>query len=179
LEENNGVKHMLKLAFFIDGANFFFSQKSVLNWMIDPGKLKKYVGQWGEVVDARYYLSVDQSTKDERKDRYQKALYHMGYSVIPIPVKIIETEYGTKEKADADVRMVIDAVLAADNYDMFVLLSGDSDFTYLLEVLRMKGKKVKVISTLGIVAHEILQLVGADFHDLSDIRQDIEKNNGH
>jgi uncharacterized LabA/DUF88 family protein len=169
----------MRILLMIDGGNFFFAQKNHLGWMTDPAKLKQYVAQWGQIVNAYYYLQTMPNEQVESRERYRKALFHMGYSVIPIDVKVIQTPEGPKEKADADVRIALDAFTMRDTYDLFVLVSGDSDFEYLLKMLIAQGKAIKVISTTGLVASEILELAGPNFYDMADMRASIEKRNGH
>lgn len=165
----------MRILLVIDGSNFFYMQKNILRWMIDPDKLKNFVSQWGEVVEARYYLSVKPGEQTEGGERYRKALCHIGYSVIPVDVKFVHTPDGIKEKADADVRIAVDTMAAWKLYDGFVLVSGDSDFCYLLETLKTFGKSVRVLSTKGIVASEMLECVGGNFCDLKDIQDLIAK----
>lgn len=165
-----------RICLVVDGGNYFFAQKNFLGWMADPGKLKAYVEQWGEVVQAVYYLTISSYDPDNRQERFRKALYHMGYSVVAIPIKTIQTDEGTKEKADADVRIALDVFMALDTFDTFVLVSGDSDFVYLLEQLKHRGKLIRVISTKGIVAGEILECVGSGFCDLADLKKEVMKN---
>lgn len=160
----------MRILLVIDGSNFFFTQKNILGWMIDPAKLKDYVSQWGDVVEARYYLSVKPGEQTEGGERYRKALCYIGYSVIPVDIKRVFTSNGMKEKEDTDVRIAVDTVAARNLYDEFVLVSGDSDFCYLLETLKAFGKSVRVLSTKGIVSTEILECVGGNFYDLRELR---------
>ena len=164
-----------RILLMVDGANFFFLQRKQ-GWQIDPAKLRKYVEQWGNIIDAYYYLSVMADEKDDKQEGYRKALYFMGYSVKPVVVKQINTmDGGIKEKANADIRIALDAYMAVDTYDMFVLVSGDGDFAYLLDVLKMKGKQIKVISGAHMVARELIELAGTNFVDFKDIREETEK----
>jgi len=99
----------------------------------------------------------------------------MGYSIKPVMVKLINTMEGVKEKANADIRIALDAYMSADLYDTLVLVSGDGDFTYLLEILKTRGKQIKVISGAHMVARELIEFCGPNFVDFKDIRQEIEK----
>ena len=45
-----------------------------------------------------------------------------------------------------DVGITIDAIHNLDDYDTFVLMSGDGDFSQLLEYLKQYGKKTVVMS---------------------------------
>lgn len=170
---------MNRILLMIDGSNFFYLQKNILGWMIDPLYLKNAVANWGLLVEARYYLSIRSGEESEGEERYRRALWHMRYNVIPINLKTIRTPDGVKEKADADVHLAIDALLMKDHYDTLVLVSGDSDFAYLLHTLRVFGKRVKVISTGGVIAGELLEEVGEGFVDIIEMRNLIEKGTNH
>ena len=57
-------------------------------------------------------------------------------------------------KSNFDVEISVDSVRFLDEYDTFCLLSGDSDFAYLIEFLKKKRKKIIVIAS-GQVFHTI------------------------
>ncbi len=59
-----------------------------------------------------------------------------------------------------------------DNYDTFVLLSGDGDFEALMKYLKVFGKRCIVMSTKKHVSIELLRQ--AKFLDFKKIRTDIE-----
>src|SRR3990167_7845353 len=48
-------------------------------------------------------------------------------------------------KSNFDVEISVDAIRTIKQYDTFCLFSGDSDFTYLSQFLKRKGKKIIVI----------------------------------
>jgi len=50
-------------------------------------------------------------------------------------------------KSNFDVEISIDSMRLLNNYDTFCLLSGDSDFSRLVEFLKKRGKKVIVIAS--------------------------------
>lgn len=62
-----------------------------------------------------------------------------------------------------------------DRYDMAILVSGDGDFERALQQLKCRGKEVKVISTRGCVAAELVYALGINFIDLLGIREIVER----
>jgi uncharacterized LabA/DUF88 family protein len=60
-------------------------------------------------------------------------------------------------KSNFDVEISVDGLRCIDKYDTFCLFSGDSDFAYLAEYLKRKGKKFIVVAS------------GQVFHTLKDI----------
>jgi len=175
-----------KILLIVDSDNLYLSQKNHLNFWIDPGKLKEYISQFGEVIQASYYASTfsmeddideDGKNKREAKDRFFRALNHMGYSVIQKPVKHILQEDGSyKSKASMDMIMGRDICLGLNNYDMLVLVSGDGDFTCIIEALKNLGKTFKVFSTANVMSRELREFVGQNFIELATIREEIERD---
>jgi len=165
---------MKRISVFVDGANFFYLQKDCLKWWIDPSKLLDWIGQRGEVVDATYYASVDETNSSQAS--YLKALYHMGYSVQSKSIKTYRQADGTeKHKANLDIEIVLDMFNTVDNYDEAILVSGDADFTRALQTLRARGKQFMVLSSAGFVAQELRQLSGMHYADLADLRTEVGK----
>jgi len=104
-------------------------------------------------------------------------LNHMGYSVIQKPVKHILQEDGSyKSKASMDMIMGRDICLGLNNYDMLVLVSGDGDFTCIIEALKNLGKTFKVFSTANVMSRELREFVGQNFIELATIREEIERD---
>jgi uncharacterized LabA/DUF88 family protein len=81
--------------------------------------------------------------------------------------------YGGHHKGNIDVDLTIDAVHFRDDYDTFVLLSGDSDFESLIKYLKAFKKRCIVMSTKGHVSIELLKQ--AKFIDFKKIRKEIER----
>jgi uncharacterized LabA/DUF88 family protein len=165
----------LRTSVFVDGANFFYMQKDRLHWWIDPKKLLAWIRRKGEIVDAYYYVGVDQNS-DPQQDNFLKALTYMGYCLVTKELKTITMPDGSdKRKANLDIEIVLDMFNTIDHYDMAVLLSGDADFERPLHLLRARGKKFLVMSTQGFVAREIRAVTGMHFVDFQDIREHVEK----
>lgn len=75
--------------------------------------------------------------------RFRPGLVRAGFEVIDCPA------LGRGGKNAADIRMVIDAMDLLDHrtrFDEFVLASGDSDFTPLLQKLRAEDRRITIVS---------------------------------
>ncbi len=166
----------MRVAVFVDGANFFFLQRDGLGWFADPRKILTYLARYGEVVDAYYYIG-QQTQSDPRQQGYLDALPSMGYTVVTKPIKNIYDAQsgGYRRKANLDIEIVVDMFNTIDQYDMAILISGDGDFERALQLLRYRGKRVMVFSTEGYIAREIRNVVGGHYVDLATLRGDIEK----
>lgn len=81
-------------------------------------------------------------------DLHRPAFEDAGYAVIVTPSRT------RARKSAADIHIAIDALdvlNSKERVDEFIILSGDSDFTYLAERLRSAGKRVVVFSDPGVV----------------------------
>lgn len=163
----------MRIAVFIDGANFFYMQKET-GWRVAGEKLMRYLASKGTLVDAFYYTG-ESSEDDDSSKGYLYMLNQVGFSLVTKPIKTITTQDGnTLKKANMDVEIVTDMLTLADNYDTAVLVSGDSDFLKALNILRAKGKVVEVISTAGIISKELRRFCGIHYTDLDTLREELE-----
>lgn len=117
---------------FIDGANLFYIQKHFLpNSRIDFIKLASYMRREFAIYNAFYYMSYDPN--QDKQSSFVRSLIMGGLTVIRKPLKKLpDGSY----KGNLDVELAIDALLTKDNYEVFVLCSGDSDYERLLWALR-------------------------------------------
>lgn len=159
-----------KAAVFIDAANILYSQET-LQWKIDYEKLKKYLESQTKIVGLFFYTGKVGSL--EKQIRFVKKLEKIGYTVIAKEVKFIRL-HGRHilPKGNLDVELALDAYRLCDSYDSLLLFSGDSDFAYLLDILKDKGKRVLVFSTRGHISKELL--LRAKYIDLRKLKMYIE-----
>jgi uncharacterized LabA/DUF88 family protein len=166
---------MGRVAVFIDGANLFFTQRH-LGWQIDFSRLMAFFMSGYASVQANYYVPASEPVSEENA-AFTRVLTAHGYRITSKPVKkIVNKETGVIiMKGNLDVELVVDALSGAEQYDTFILFSGDSDFLPLLRALKEKGKEVIVYSTQGLSARELLAEPGIAYYDLSVLRERIEQ----
>ena len=166
---------MEKMAIFVDGANCFYAQRDVLHWQIDWGRLLDLYRRDFDVVAAHFYRAV-LSPQSEKDVVFGNFLRVKGFSIRQKAVKeIVDGETGqSKWKGNLDIELAIDAISTSSHYDVCLLISGDGDFAPLVTALRTLGKRVKVLSTRGIMAGELLDEVGLDYEDLENLRGELE-----
>lgn len=164
---------MKKIAVFLDGANCFFTQKQ-MGWNIDAEKLLDYCKGFGEITEALYYSGA---STESSQQKYLDKLAYIGYSLVTKPIKRIYDHASgrTVFKANLDVEIVLDMFNMIDRYDMAILISGDGDFERALQLLKSRGKEVKVISTRGSVATELVHATGINYIDFLAIREEVER----
>lgn len=162
-----------RTAVFIDAANIYFAQKTI-GWRIDFKKLLEYFKKNTNLTRIAFYSAINPENERERK--FHDFLEIIGYAVRHKEIKFIKDEtdeaHGGHHKGNIDVDLTIDAVHFRDDFDSFVLLSGDSDFESLIKYLKMFHKRCVVMSTKDHVSIELIRQ--AKFLDFKKIRKEIE-----
>lgn len=159
-----------KVAVFIDAANILYSQKT-LGFRVDYKKLKDYLSGNCETVGFYYYTG--KVGKLEKQLRFIKRLEEIGYKVVAKEVKFIKIGPDKKvPKGDLDVELALDAYRFSKQYDTLILCSGDSDFAYLIDLLKEKQKRTITLSTRGHISRELLERT--KYIDLRKLRNFIE-----
>jgi len=104
-------------------------------------------------------------------------LAYNGYSLVTKPVKTIYDQVSGQsiQKANLDIEIVLDMFNMIDRYDTAILISGDGDFDRLVKQLKSRGKDVKVISTRGSIAIELVHTMGINYIDLLSIKETVER----
>jgi uncharacterized LabA/DUF88 family protein len=116
------VNKMKRIAVFVDGSNFYYTQKK-LGWEVDSERLLDYCKEYGEIVEAIYYASV---SSEENQRKFHNWLAYNGYSLLTKSLKSI-TDYRTvqtTQKASLDIEIVLDIFNMIDRYDVAILLAG-------------------------------------------------------
>ena len=151
-------KQILRLkgstALFIDAANMFYSQKTI-GFKVDYKKLYQYLDEVFHLRLAFYYIGFDPDNQEQVK--FLDKLETFGYRTFRKPIKKINNKGLTLDKANVDVELAVDSVLNLKRFKNFILASGDSDFAYLLKVLKKESKRVFVISARGHIAKELVR----------------------
>lgn len=158
---------------FIDAANILYSQKD-LGWFVDYKKLKAYFEKNSKLIGIHYYTGKVGTL--EKQVAFLNKLNSVGYKVKAKEVKMIKLGNGKLlPKGNLDVELALDAYRLSDKYDTIILFSGDSDFDYLLDLLKEKGKQILVVSTRGHVSRELLD--AGRYLDLDKLREFIQYKN--
>lgn len=100
---------------------------------LDMKRILERLVEKGKIVAKRAYSDWS------RFNEYVTPLHELGIELTEIP------ERGMTGKNSADIRLVVDAMelsYAKEHIDTFVIVSGDSDFTPLVNKLKENGKAV-------------------------------------
>jgi len=166
-----------KVYVFIDASNIYHSQKE-LNWNIDFKKLKKYFEKYMDLGRIFYYTAYDPVHEKQRK--FLDFLEIIGYTVKKKKVKFIKDgnkDKGGFHKGNLDVEITMDAIENRDNFQSFILFSGDSDFDALLKNLKAHGKNCIVVSIKNHVSIELIKQ--AKFVSIKHLKKEIKYEERH
>jgi len=138
---------------------------------VDYTKLKSYLEKQTHLHVVYYYTGKVGLL--EKQIGFIKKLEKLGFYVVTKEVKFIKTERGkTVPKGNLDVELALDAFRTCSEYKTILLFSGDSDFAYLIDLLKKQGKRVVVFSTRGHISKDLLDR--AKYIDLRKLKQFIE-----
>ena len=168
----------MQLALAVDGHSMFYVQQK-LGWFFDPRRLLGYAtSQSGvELGSAFWYTGLKDAT-DQRP--FRDALTSLGFTVRTKPLREVGHDSDQRQfaRANLDVEIAIDLMAVAHRIDEVWVMSGSRDLERLLEVLRIRGLKVVLMSTEGMVPRE-LRNAADRFVDLSSLKPQLEKTDGH
>ena len=163
-----------RVAVFIDAANILYSQKT-LGWRVDYKRLKAYLERETQLVSIHFYTG--KVGTNEKQTRFLDKLTEYGFVVTAKEVKKIRMARNIYEwKGNLDVELALDAYRSKEDFDVCLLFSGDSDFAYLLDLLKEAGKRVFVLSTRGHISRELVER--AKYIELKRLRREIETVRG-
>jgi uncharacterized LabA/DUF88 family protein len=156
-----------KSAVFIDASNIYHAQKR-LHWRVDFLKLKKYLAAETDLWRIFFYTAHDPT--QEKQKKFLDFLDINGFTVRAKKIKFVrDRDSGTGfHKGNLDVDLAIDAVHYRDQFDSFLLFSGDGDFASLIRYLKSYQKRCLIFSGKKQVAIELLQ--EAKFIDLKKLK---------
>jgi len=129
-----------RVAVFVDVQNMYYSAKNLYNAKVNYASLLKEAVSDRMLIRAFAY--VIKADVEAEKDFFE-ALNKIGFEV---RTKDLQVFYGGSKKGDWDVGLCMDAIRMMPKMDVMVLVSGDGDFTELLEYARSQGVRTEVFS---------------------------------
>lgn len=128
----------------------------MINLKIDHLKLIKLATLGQEVVSKSIYWGTKQ---EECEKDFLKYLERNKFNVISKEYKEINTENGIKTKLNFDVELAVDICRQIWNpeksCDEFIIISGDSDFAYLIDTAKRNFFQVAIVSSLDTLSKEL------------------------
>lgn len=163
-----------RISIFIDAANIFYSTQT-LGWKLDYKKFLEYWEKQGKITGAYFYTAI--ISTNTKQANFYKALEKIGYIVITKELKIIKDKKNKViiHKGNFDVKLAIDVIIKADEFDIAILASGDSDFEHVITHLKTLQKEVIVVSSRGHISHELIKCADK-YLPLEKIKFEVKKD---
>lgn len=162
-----------RVAFFIDGANFYQTARN-LNVDIDYRRmLTSFVGE-AYLLRAHYYTAMADDQEFSSLRPLIDWLDYNGFQITTKPMREFTDNNGQKRRVrpSLDVDLTVDAMTLGDSVNHIVLFSGDGQYLALVEALQRKGVKVTVVSSLKTTPSMVsddLRRTADHFLDLADL----------
>ena len=157
------IKHPeQRVGVFIDTQNLYHSAKNIYHARVNFGQVLEDAVAGRRLVRCRAY-AVTTETGEEKG--FFEALSKLG---VEMRLKELQIFSGGAKKADWDVGLAVDAIIAAPKLDTVILLTGDGDFVPLVQYLQTHGGcQVEVVS-FGRSSSAKLKEATDDFLDLDE-----------
>jgi len=144
-----------RIGVFVDVQNMYYSARQLYKNKVNFNVVLKDAIAERKVIRAIAYV-IKADVKDE--DTFYDALSDMGFEV---KSKDLQVFYGGAKKGDWDVGVAMDVMRLAPKLDTIVLVSGDGDFSDLLEHAKSLGCRVEVVAFGKTTSHKLKEV--ADF----------------
>jgi len=132
--------------------NIYYTTKQAFKRSFDYRKFWEDLEFMGDIVLANAY-AIESNNDGQR--RFQDALRAIGFVVKLKPY--IQRSDGSA-KGDWDVGITLDIVEAVNEVDIVVLLSGDGDFSLLLDkICREQSAKTHVYGVKNLTARALIE----------------------
>lgn len=149
-----------RVSVLVDVANMYHSAKNLFGRRVNFAEVLKAAVAGRRLVRAIAYVIKSSSQEEEG---FFEALAKQGFEV---RTKDLQIFAGGNKKADWDVGIAVDAIKLADKNDTMVLVTGDGDFTPLVNYLKeTKGCRVELIAFGRTTSGKLLE-VADDFINL-------------
>lgn len=179
-----------KVAVLVDLTNISYAfdiiksiYKMDYNVKIDYNKLISAITLGSEVVSKSVYVGTKKTVDEKAQQSFLNYFSKSGFRVVTKECKVIRLDDGTtKNKANFDVEITLDACchIWKRECNEVILISGDSDFAYLVDTAKELDFKITVVSSKATVSRELREkadrLILLDDLDLKYLA--FNKNNG-
>lgn len=140
-----------KVAVFFDMSNLYFAARD-LGVKIDYTRLLEFLVDGRRLYRAYAYMAV--APDDNSAVPFLTWLRRNGFRVI---TKTLRRFSDGTSKGDLDMELAVDLLSQAPYIDVAVIVSGDGDFTYLVDRAQRLGLRVEIASTPRYTATELME----------------------
>lgn len=162
----------------IDVQNLFFSARDI-NQRIDFKKIRDhFLNSDCEIIGLNAYIV---RTPDANSQKFEGLLRALNYTLKIKNAIISEDNEGNRiyKGTDHDMAICIDSINNINNFDKWVLMSGDGDFIDLCKFLKKRNKFIEIWAIPGIsfnrnfcdYADQVVFMNDKFFYNKDDIKQ--------
>ena len=152
-----------RIGVFIDVQNMYYSARQLYKGKVNFNVVLTEAIAGRQLIRAIAYV-IKADVKDE--GIFYDALSEMGFEV---KSKDLQVFYGGAKKGDWDIGIAMDVMRLAPKLDTIVLVSGDGDFSDLLEHAKSLGCRVEVVAFGKTTSHKL--------KEVADFFTDLDKDN--
>jgi len=167
------IENKEKVMIFIDGMNLMYSARAH-GIKVNYRNLADILANGRYLVRPYLYQGIDDDPeRQDRDEKFFNTLRDFGFDVRTVPMKRLEN--GRVQEKGTDVELAIDAILYGfrNHYDTAILVSGDQDFTRVVEVIKDIGKRIEIAAFASSISAEFRRKADS-FIDLTTIIEDIK-----
>jgi uncharacterized LabA/DUF88 family protein len=166
---NSTRTQLPRTAIFVDAPNVCYAAENA-RVNIDFGRMLKYLSKDRQLVHALSYAPITDDVREGIRyetQRFVAPFLRSGYKMVTKPLKRFPDG---SAKGNFDIELAIDIVTMSERLDIVVLVSGDSDFERMIELIQSKGVRVEVVAFASNVSTELVNVADV----FIDINQHIE-----
>ena len=155
------AKHLeQRVGVFVDVQNMYYSAKNLFQAKVNFGKVLYDAVSGRKLIRAfAYVIKADVGAEKDFFDALEK----IGFEV---RTKELQIFYGGDKKGDWDVGLCMDAVRLIPKIDVLVLVSGDGDYSDLIEYSKSQGVRTEAFAFGQTASGRLLERVD-EYTDMS------------
>ncbi|MGI8553231.1 MAG: NYN domain-containing protein, partial [Dehalococcoidia bacterium] len=158
-----------RVGIFVDVPNIIYAAERI-GVTIDFGKLLHWLTRGRELVRASAYAPISDDPQQRLEtQKFVQPFVRGGYRIVTKPLKRFAD--GTM-KGNFDVELAMDILTMSDRLDVVSLVSGDGDFSHLVELVGSKGVRVEVVA-FGASTSADLRAICDDYIELSTLLNEL------
>jgi len=156
-----GVLENQRVGVFVDVQNMFYSAKYLYQAKLNFASLLEYIVRGRQLVRAVAYIV---QSPDHDQSGFIAALKNIGYEV---KSKELRQRADGSAKGDWDMGLAIDAISIGPRLDVVALVSGDGDFSDLMNMLKASGLKAEAYSFPGSTSDLLIE-AASEYHPIEE-----------
>ena len=141
-----------RIGVFVDVQNMYYSAKNLYKTKVNFRTILNDAVADRNIIRAVAYV-IKADVKDE--NTFYDALEDMGFEV---KSKDLQVFYGGAKKGDWDVGIAMDVMRLTPKLDTVILVSGDGDFSDLLEHAKSLGCRTEVLAFGKTTSHKLIEV---------------------